>query len=138
MRLKKNSMMLITLLINWDGFAWSGFVAIARWMWSLVARWLRLGGWGNEVWNGMEFYIDYTGVNQSYSYFTWKWLAYFLLKPWPVYAFTPSKFFFKIQWGSEFRQFENRNNLVFLARKIFNAKTRWQHKSLVMVSDQCH
>ena len=43
-----NSMMLITLLINWDGFVWSGFV-----------RWLRLGGWGNEVWIGMEFSIPY-------------------------------------------------------------------------------
>ena len=34
--------------INRDGFVWSGFV-----------RWLRLGGWGNEVWIGMEFSIPY-------------------------------------------------------------------------------
>ena len=36
----------MTLLINWDGNVWSGF-----------DRWLRLGGWENEVWIGMEFYI---------------------------------------------------------------------------------
>ena len=40
--------MLFTLLIHWDGFVWSGFV-----------RWLRLGGWGYEVWIGMEFSIPY-------------------------------------------------------------------------------
>ena len=26
-------------------------------MWGTVVRWLRLGGWGNEVWVGMEFYV---------------------------------------------------------------------------------
>ena len=26
-----------------------GFVAIAKWMWGTVVRWLRLGGWGSEV-----------------------------------------------------------------------------------------
>ena len=25
----------------------------------IAIRWLRLGGWGNEVWIGMEFYIHY-------------------------------------------------------------------------------
>ena len=42
--------MVITLLINWVGFE-----AIARWTWSIVTRWLRLGGWGNKDldWDGI-------------------------------------------------------------------------------------
>ena len=40
---------------------------IAKWM--CVVR-LRLGGWGNEVWIGMEFYIHYTFEN----FFTWLFL----------------------------------------------------------------
>ena len=36
----------------WWGGGWCGII-------SMIVRWLRLGGWGNGIWAGMEFSIPY-------------------------------------------------------------------------------
>ena len=42
LRSQGDNMILITMLIYWNGFVWKGFV-----------RWLKLVGWGNEDWDGI-------------------------------------------------------------------------------------
>ena len=44
------------------------FKIVAKWMWGTVARWLRLGSWGNEVLIGMEFYIHYRRHLESWLF----------------------------------------------------------------------